>query len=342
MAYPGEALIIKMLDSLGDKGIGALLRPWQIRREGRAATDVRVEEKLRLAQAEQHAQAILKGEATLEGNTIVMLPSRSSAEVLPPSDLPTVLDASIAKKITAALTADAIRKEVNVAKAILEAEAELENDPSPPPERPINGDWLYRWRDLASEISSEELQSMWGKILAGETKAPGSFSLRTMDFLRNISQKEAQDIAKLAPYVIGNMIYRDQKYFDQASLPFSLFISMQELGILSGVEALGLQNTFNSSYPDKYVRVFVARNKILITEHEDVAKIASIPVFLVTSKGSEILGLCKYDSVDERYLRKLGDHLIRNGFKVKLAKVVSIKDGTVEFNGEENLELATA
>lgn len=341
MPYPGETLVIKMWESLVDKGIGGLLRPRQIRKEGSAAVDVRVEEKLRLAQAEQHAQAILRGEATLEGNTVVMLPSRSSIEVLPPSNPTITSDTSITEKIISASTADAIRKEVNIAKAILEAEAELENDSSLPPEQPINDDWLYRWRDYASEVSSEELQSMWGKVLAGETKAPGSFSLRTMDFLRNVSQKEAQDIAKLAPYVIGNMIYRDQKHFDQVGLPFGLFISMQELGILSGVEALGIRQNFNSSYLGKYVRTFVAKSRILIIEHDDAAKTASIPIFLITPKGEEILRLCKDSSIDELYLRKLGTHLIRDGFKVILATVTSVENGTVTFNNQENLELST-
>ena len=341
MAYPGEALLQKMWESLVDKGIGGLLRPRQIRQEGRATIDVRVEEKLRLAQAEKHAQAILKGEAAFDGNTIVMLPSNSSGEVIPPNQTPPAIEMSVTKQITSATAADAIRKEVNVAKAILEAEAELENDSEPPPEQPINDDWLYRWRDYAGEVSSEELQSMWGKILAGETKAPGSFSLRTMDFLRNVSQEEAHAIGRLAPYVIVDMIYRADLYLEKMGITFDLLLSIQDMGILSGVEALGLQKTFKSSYPGKYTKVIGTKEKILILEHDDVSKTATAPVFVVTTIGKQILGLCK-SSIDEVYLRELGKHIIAQGFKVRLATVKNIAGGMVHYENEENLDTLAA
>ena len=38
-------------------------------------------------------------------------------------------------------------------------------------------------------MSSEELQTLWGRTLAGEIKSPGSYSLRTLDFLKNLSHK---------------------------------------------------------------------------------------------------------------------------------------------------------
>ena len=41
MEAPGEKLIIKLWESIADKGIGSLLKPWQIRREGRASIDLK-------------------------------------------------------------------------------------------------------------------------------------------------------------------------------------------------------------------------------------------------------------------------------------------------------------
>ena len=73
--------------------------------------------------------------------------------------------------------AQEIRSEGNVSKALLGAEAELENDPQTPPDRTVDEDWLFRWRDAASVVSSEELQTLWGRVLAGEIKSPGSFSV---------------------------------------------------------------------------------------------------------------------------------------------------------------------
>jgi hypothetical protein len=45
---PGEQLLIKLWETIADKGIGNLLRPWQMRREGQAAIDVKHSELLML------------------------------------------------------------------------------------------------------------------------------------------------------------------------------------------------------------------------------------------------------------------------------------------------------
>ena len=68
-----------------------------------------------------------------------------------------------------------MRAEVNVAKAVLSAEAALEDDPQKPPDRRVDEDWLFRWRDSASKVSVAELQALWGRVLAGEIKSPGTF-----------------------------------------------------------------------------------------------------------------------------------------------------------------------
>ncbi|MCA8000943.1 hypothetical protein [Burkholderia metallica] len=52
---PGEKLLNRLLDTL-DKGISALLRPWQIRREDRARLEGRERELLIIAQAEHDVE----------------------------------------------------------------------------------------------------------------------------------------------------------------------------------------------------------------------------------------------------------------------------------------------
>ena len=50
MEFPGEKLIVKLWETLAEKGIGALLTPWQTVREGRARNEVRRLELLLLVQ----------------------------------------------------------------------------------------------------------------------------------------------------------------------------------------------------------------------------------------------------------------------------------------------------
>jgi hypothetical protein len=56
---------------------------------------------------------------------------------------------------------------------------------------PVEQDWVTQWGRFAQDVSSEEMRMLWGKILAGEVKKPGSFSPRTLQFLSLLTQKEA-------------------------------------------------------------------------------------------------------------------------------------------------------
>jgi Protein of unknown function (DUF2806) len=81
----------------------------------------------------------------------------------------------------------------------LEADAGTTDAPSE-----IEDDWLNFFARLAEDKSSKELQALFGKILAGEIRKPGSFSLRTMHLMAVISRQDAADIVTFLSYVIGS------------------------------------------------------------------------------------------------------------------------------------------
>jgi hypothetical protein len=56
----------------------------------------------------------------------------------------------------------------------------------PPPDReqevsdkPVNEDWTTRFFQECQDISDEQMQQLWARILAGEVTKPGSFAPRT-------------------------------------------------------------------------------------------------------------------------------------------------------------------
>ena len=53
MTLPGEGLLIKLWETLAEKGVGGLLSPWQIKREAKAHTEARRIEIVALADAER-------------------------------------------------------------------------------------------------------------------------------------------------------------------------------------------------------------------------------------------------------------------------------------------------
>lgn len=326
MHSPGEKLLLRLWETIAEKGIGSLLKPWQIRREGRARIDVRGEEVVALAQAERDAEDIRSGRKRLATNGRLL--------ALPPATTPSVQQLvetlaheratlrAATQTVSDNLFADAIRREVNVAKAVLVAEGELEEDPQEPPSRSIDDDWLFRWRDFASAVSSDELQALWGRVLAGEIKSPGTCSLRTLEFLKNISKPEAMEIAKLAPFVVGNMIFRgDEALLDSEGITYGFLFRMQELGVVAGVEAKQLTCTLKTMKLEsrRFEVGLASHGRGLIVTHDDPAKEFRLHVYQLTSIGRQIMRLGAFEP-HQGYLRSVGQAIRDQGFKVQIAR----------------------
>lgn len=56
---------------------------------------------------------------------------------------------------------------------------------------PINDDWLNHFAKEASQKSTEEMQLLFGRILAGEIQRPSSFSIKTLKLLGELDTRAA-------------------------------------------------------------------------------------------------------------------------------------------------------
>src|SRR5690554_3131042 len=79
------------------------------------------------------------------------------------------------------------KKQLNLESVTAYAAEQLKDEP-PVTDEPIDEDWKTRFFNIAEEVSNEEMQALWGRILAGEIKKPKSYSLRTLEVLRNLSK----------------------------------------------------------------------------------------------------------------------------------------------------------
>jgi Protein of unknown function (DUF2806) len=305
-----------------------------MRREGRASIDLKGEELLMLAQVERDADKIRRGEASIVlRNHIPMLlaEDKTSVPQLPDAGSSIQSIVGLSEMANNALVAETIRREVNVTKALLHAEEALETDPQEVPESAVGDDWLYRWRDSASEVSADELQFLWGRLLAGEVKAPGSYSLRTLEFLRNLSQHEAESIAKLSPFVISGFVYKGaQEFLQNEGITFRFLLEMQQLGVLSGVDAVGLSATLGSNSSVEFVNVITSNSIALMLTADDPKQEFTIPIYQLTIIGQQILQLGKFEPHIE-YLKKVGEHFKAQGAKVLLGSYLGTAPGRIKF-----------
>lgn len=95
------------------------------------------------------------------------------------------------------------KKQLNIERVVSYAANHLK-DLDAITEEPVDNDWISRFFTVVEDISGEDMQVLWGKILAGEIESPGSYSLRTLDVFKNMTESEAKCFANFGKYSISN------------------------------------------------------------------------------------------------------------------------------------------
>lgn len=288
---------IKKLIEVVSSGIGTLYRPRQIRKEADAeAYAIKVIEKA-------------KAEAAAEKRMIEI-----------------ETDEQIARR----LVAKENRRQENI-DCIVEKAAQNLLEEGAISDKPVDVDWATRFFDIVQDVSTEQMKSVWAKILAKEIVRPSSFSLRTLDVLRNISYEEAELFTVISPLVFVqdqiSFIFNDKKKF---GLIYYNLTKQKEAGLLQSGDGASYtiiaskqvsQVTFRSVCGNKYIELTTDPNT------KDIV----VPIFLLTQAGREL-----YELTDHKdnmvYLRdfvafvkkanptasiKYGDILERKGYQTK-------------------------
>lgn len=342
---PGEKLLIKIWDSLIDQGIGGLLLPWQIKRTGKARAEVRRYEILVMTQTEGDLKDIQAGVKALDENwRIVGLPAppveeqqpalpthTSETSAVPPSHED---NEAFLKSVRQQVTVQEIKRALNLRRMVILAEEEAEHvDDADVSDQAVDPDWVARWRNDAQDVSSEELQRLWSRVLAGEMKQPGSYALRTLDFMRNLSKEDAKKIEVVAAYRIFNCIpkIRGSTGSFSDNVPLKLVLELEEMGVLQiGGGLPGLEVTFGSTQSDRYKRALVCNGKVLLVTGDKPDAELALNAIVVTRIGRELMSLGTF-SPDLEYLRKVGEIIKGKGYQVKLGDVgKTFSDGTYE------------
>lgn len=96
------------------------------------------------------------------------------------------------------------RNKVNVAQMAIEHVAELANsgEQSAAP----NDDWMNFFTRFAEDASSEQMQDLFARILAGEVTRPGSFSLATIRSIAEMDKSTAEDFSLVWAKSVGTAV----------------------------------------------------------------------------------------------------------------------------------------
>lgn len=78
----------------------------------------------------------------------------------------------------------------------------------------IGADWINVYRTAASSASSDELRSLWARVLAEEVRKPGSFRPATLRFVAELDAQLAEACEVAAKWRVASWLYLPDEKID--------------------------------------------------------------------------------------------------------------------------------
>ncbi len=171
----------------------------------------------------------------------------------------------------------------------------------------VDPDWTARFFSEARDVSTPEMQRYWGEVLAREVAVPGSFSLRTLDVLRNMTRAEAEKYTRLVPAIIlGDSILA---HSERNRLMWSELFELDYLD-LKELEHIGLLSMDSSTYQVLFekagetISIPIGSWRISFTS---AGKVSKLPIHLLTKAGVQVASILDHGEYDERYIQAIID-----------------------------------
>lgn len=213
-----------------------------------------------------------------------------------------------------------MKKQQNIESVIAVAYSELE-DTTSVNDTPVDSDWIGAFFDSVSNVSTEQMQVLWGKLLAGEVQHPGSFSLRTLNVLKNLTQNEANIFKEIAPFVLRcpgdeENTYEDyfllanngDKILEKYGIPFVKIMRLNEAGLICENSQIRVVLTIKAN-ESNYINGIEKSIKIENMSEDGNILIVQHQTYILTEAGKEFLPILLEDCCKESSNQYLDDCL---------------------------------
>jgi len=232
---------------------------------------------------------------------------------------------NLLKRAQARFMYQEMKKQQNIDDVVDAAYHELENVVNVSDE-PLDEDWITSFFDFVANISSHQMQVVWGKLLAGEITQPGSFSIRTLDILRKLSQNEAMLFKKIIPlilkcpgdssgtffdyFILNGGTEEDDDILTKYGIIFPNILTLKESGLISGESILVIEfkikpheKEFIEGY-DAIIEIENTSDEVLHVAHS---------AYVLTETGKELYQVVKTlteECVPEWYMERCKSDII--------------------------------
>lgn len=189
----------------------------------------------------------------------------------------------------------------------------------------LEDDWINVFSDFAGNASSDRLRKLWGQILAGEVRKPGSFSLTTLRVISELDREIAIAFEEVVRLQFRNgLLLKPDKLENDRLLKYTF---LEEVGLLQ--EASGSLIVNLEVGPDGFC-YYVEGDHVVKAKPSNGQKL-SVSVIKITRVGVQLASILVRASDFERTLA-IGEALTDSAEVVEILKVTNrLPDGTFNY-----------
>lgn len=192
------------------------------------------------------------------------------------------------------------------------------------PKDKVSVDWATRFFNTVQDISEDEMKLIWGKLLAGEVKSPGSYSLRAIELLKNLTPEESQLFTEVSKFALKRaheiIIIQSDDINNDYGLTFDKILTLTDAGLLKPIietaitlKAANNPDTFDFTYGNYAVKA--------IAKSEE-----QVSTYVYSIAGSQIYNLIDNPEVNLDYLKKVLKSISNDNVKFQIYKITKWND----------------
>ena len=186
---------ISKLADYAASGIGSVAGPmlasWKARREANV--------KLIAAKGEVEAQRIL-AEGQAHKIQIIARAQSDARAILVSPDATVQGQLDFGETVNQRIQFQEEKRQSNIMAVV--QKAALEVGEKEVQDHEVDHDWTARFFNDVQDVSSEEMQELWAKILAGEVEKPGNTSIRILHVLKDMNQHVARIFSRFCAFCV--------------------------------------------------------------------------------------------------------------------------------------------
>lgn len=201
-------------------------------------------------------------------------------------------------------------------------------------------DWFMRYYEAAGNVSDNDMQDIWAKVLAGEIGNPSFFSLKIIDVLRNMRKSDAELFVRFCEFSFdrgsGNLFLPNyDEYLEKNGITYSDIMRLSEMGLIFNDALISL----NFELEDEPKIILVNRDLIMtLAAQTDKSKKGRIKQYPFTKVGQELATLVSTYPSDESFI-DFGKQLAKSEkYKVGIHRTVQIDGENVRYEDTNMLE----